>query len=122
MKKSSKAALYSAVIFPGAGLYLLKHYVRGSVFFIPALLAILYIMNGFRAVVNELSEKLKLDPYGLLDVTKLFRDITTSIDLHIPLYHQAISLFIVSWIISIVSSYFAGRKQEIDTSQTTVIK
>ena len=120
MKKSTKAALYSALIFPGAGLYLLTHYVRGSVFFIPALLAILYIINGFRAVMSELSEKLKLDPYGLLDITRLLHDITASINLHIPLYHQAISLFIVSWIISTISSYFAGKKQETDANQTTI--
>lgn len=120
MKKSSKAALLSALVFPGVGLYLLKLYVRGSIFFIPALLAILYIIHGLGPVTNELSGKLQVNPYELLDSARLSKDIMASIDSHMPFYHQAVSLFIVSWIISIVSSYFAGRKQEIDDSQTTI--
>ena len=119
MKKSNKAALLSALVFPGVGLYFLKLYVRGSAFFIPALLALIYIIHGLGPVTQELSGKLQLNPYELLDSARLSKDITASLDRHIPLYHQATSLFLISWIISIISSYFAGRKQEIDESQTT---
>ncbi|HWV16489.1 MAG TPA: hypothetical protein VN030_13735 [Cellvibrio sp.] len=122
MKKSTKAALYSALIFPGAGLYLLKHYVRGNVFLLPALAAILYVIYGITTVTRELSEKVAQNPNAFLDISKLSSDISASIAVHIPFYHQAISLFVLSWIISTISSYFAGKKQELDDTKAPVGK
>ena len=112
MKKSTKAALFSTVIFPGVGLYFLKRYLRGSIFFIPALLAILYIIHGISNVMHEVIEKLKLHPSEATNISHLTSTITESINIHLPFYHQAITLFIASWLLSIGSSYFVGKKLE----------
>lgn len=120
MKISTKAALFSGLIFPGTGLFLLKHYIRGSVFFVPALLAVLYICKGVSAVINELTATLNANPQALPDVAKLTSDIQASLIVHLPFYNQAISLFVIAWIISTISSYFAGKKQELAASQTTI--
>ncbi len=122
MKKSTKAALYSGLLFPGAGLYFLKHYVRGSVFFIPALVTIVYILNGVTQVMAQFSEQAKSDPTTLLNSQSLFNDITTSLQTHMPLYNQAVTLFLLSWVISTVSSYFAGRKQEMQDSRPEITR
>lgn len=122
MKKSTKAALYSGLIFPGAGLYLLKHYVRGSIFLLPALLAILYIIVGIFAVSRQVSAKIEQSPSFFWDIGRLSSEISASIAIHIPLYHQAISLFVISWVISIISSYFAGKKQELDDAKATTLE
>lgn len=120
MKISTKAALFSGLVFPGTGLYLLKHYIRGSIFFVPALLMVLYIGNGLAAVYSELSTKLNANPQALPDIAKLTSDVQASLMAHLPHYHQAISLFVIAWIISTISSYFAGKKQELAASQTTI--
>ena len=122
MKKSTKAALFSAVIFPGAGLYLLKHYVRASIFFVPALIAIIYIVNGINTVVQEVTAKASANPNALLDTSRLSNEILAGIASHMPFYHQATWLFVISWIISIVSSYFAGKRQELLDAQAPEIK
>lgn len=120
MKKSTKAALFSGLIFPGTGLFLLKHYVRGSIFFIPALLALIYVCSGVSAAMDEVSKKISANPNMLYDIAGLVGNVQASISSHIPLYHQAISLFAFAWIISTISSYFAGKKQELEDKQITV--
>lgn len=119
MKKSTRAALFSGLVFPGTGLYVLKHYIRGSIFFIPALLAFLYIGTGMLQVFQDLSKKINANPEAILDIAKLTRDIHASLMGHIPHYSEAINIFLFAWIISTLSSYFAGRKQEIANSQAT---
>lgn len=46
MKKSIKAALLSGLVFPGVGHFALKQYGRGLVFFVPAMLGLIYIANN----------------------------------------------------------------------------
>lgn len=120
MKKSTKAALFSGLLFPGTGLYFLKLYVRGSIFFVPALLTIIYIGKGLSAVMDELSAKINANPNIASDLSGLSQSIQVSINNHIPLYDQAIWLFVFAWIISTISSYFAGKKQELADSQATI--
>ncbi len=112
MQKSTKAALYSAFIFPGAGLYWLKQYARGSVFFIPALIATLYIMNGLILVSGELNAKVETNPDAYLDFPFLVSAIRSSISNNIPYLNQAKWFFIAAWLLSIASSYFAGLNYE----------
>lgn len=108
MQKSTKAVLYSAFIFPGVGLYWLKQYRRGSVFFIPALIATLYIMNGLILVSSELNTKVETNPEAYLDMAFLVSAVTSSITANIPYLNQAKWFFIAAWLLSIASSYFIG--------------
>lgn len=119
MKISTKAALFSGLIFPGTGLYLLKHYIRGSIFFVPALLTMLYLGNGLVVVFKQLSRKLNANPSAAYDIARLVNDTYASLIAQLPLYEQAISLFAITWIMSTVSSYYAGKKQELADSQTS---
>ena len=44
MRKSIKAVLLSALVFPGIGHFALKRYQRGLIFFVPALLSLSLIV------------------------------------------------------------------------------
>lgn len=112
MKKSTKAALYSAFVFPGVGLYWLKQYARGSVFFIPALLATLYIMKGLIVVSGELNANIQTNPEAYLDTTFLVNAVMLSVVKNIPYLIQAKWFFVAAWLLSIASSYFAGLNYE----------
>jgi hypothetical protein len=112
MQKSTKAALYSAFVFPGVGLYWLKQYGRGSIFFIPALIAMLYIMNGLLLVSGEINTKAAINPDIYLDFAFLLSAITSSIAKNIPYLIQAKWFFIAAWLLSIASSYFVGLSQD----------
>lgn len=112
MQKSTKAALYSAFVFPGVGLYWLKEYGRGSIFFIPALIAMLYILNGLILVSGEINAKAVTNPDMYLDVAFLISAITSSIARNIPYLIQAKWFFIAAWLLSIASSYVVGLKQD----------
>jgi hypothetical protein len=45
MKRSSKAALLSGLVFPGVGHMVLKHYLRGSALMLSALVALSVILT-----------------------------------------------------------------------------
>lgn len=111
MKKSTKAALFSTLIFPGAGLLWLKLYLRAAIFMVPALAISYYIFKEAMKIAQTLADKITA---GLipLDVTRLLTEVnmmTAQLKLNL---NDAIWLFIICWALSISSSYFAGKKLE----------
>lgn len=128
MKKSEKAALYSGVIFPGAGLWWLKKYWRACIFIIPCGLALIYILKCIFYVRHELQEQVLIgtlyiditDPYGTYDhVKKAAYQIMETQHFHLDFAQYII---ILSWIFSILSSYFAGKKMEEDEEKLNLSK
>ena len=120
MKKSEKAALYSGIIFPGAGLWWLKQYWRASVFIIPCGLAVIYICKGFFSVSHILQERM-LDGTMSIDISNLdgaYNQVKQAAYqiMEAQHYHMEFAQYIIilSWIFSIVSSYFTGKKLELD--------
>jgi hypothetical protein len=70
MKPSIKAALISALVFPGLGHFVLKHRARGCWFLVPSVLAILFLVKVAAARADALlmqieSGKLALDPQSI---------------------------------------------------------
>ncbi|MES2114678.1 MAG: hypothetical protein V4578_05975 [Pseudomonadota bacterium] len=59
MKPSIKAALWSALVFPGLGhLLVLRRPLRGCAFLVPAALALAYLLGKLLPLVDTLSEQL----------------------------------------------------------------
>ena len=51
--QAKRAAILSATIFPGAGLFFLRHYVRGCIFAVPAIVVIIMLFkNLFDVAIN----------------------------------------------------------------------
>lgn len=130
MKKSTKAALYSALIFPGAGLLWLKNYSRAAIFIVPSVVALWYLFSTLYNSIAPVYTKMLHDAEeGILVVNpsdmsglyaKLHQEIYQSIAAHQGTLDTAKMILIAAWILSIISSYFVGKKiDDINKADTT---
>ncbi|HEY8025602.1 MAG TPA: hypothetical protein VIF60_13610 [Burkholderiaceae bacterium] len=113
-KRAQKAALWSALVFPGAGHLFLKMYARGLVLFGSTVIAIVYIVHnllsrGLVEQVNNLVYKaldgeLSPDPDAIAKLLDLGPDPVT-LDL-------ASWLIVGCWIYGIVDSYRQGARMD----------
>jgi chromate transport protein ChrA len=72
MKASTKAALISALVFPGLGHLALRKGKRGLLFIVPAALAVIYLLRTVLQLMDQLMEEvnrgaLPLDPALILE-------------------------------------------------------
>ncbi|MCE3253169.1 MAG: hypothetical protein K0Q67_2189 [Cellvibrio sp.] len=89
--QAKRAAILSATIFPGAGLFFLRRYVRGCVFAIPALIVIVMLFKNLFTVAFQLQDQMAAEAAK-------------------GIFMPDISHLLASWVLSIISSYFAGQK------------
>lgn len=110
MDKAKKAALYSALLFPGWGQIYLKYYKRGLVFIVTILagtlsLAMAVIVSG-HAIIK--AAPFKQGTVQFADVIRVCIKSFQAIDL--KLFLLMITLLLVLWILSIVDAYLLGKK------------
>jgi hypothetical protein len=111
MQKSMQAALYSALIFPGAGLYWLKRYWQAALFILPALAISAYVLREAMLCAYQLRDKISTGALPLdvmtiaIEVQRTVEQLTSSLD-------SALWWLIICWVLSIGASYLAGRKFE----------
>lgn len=108
MKKSLKAILLSALVFPGAGHFFLKKYLAGSIllclFLVPIYLIFSEVVTKTEAVIAQIQT-------GAipLDVTAISDILTSTVN------SQALSIetnvLIIIWVIGIIDSYRLGRSE-----------
>jgi hypothetical protein len=103
MKPSIKAALISALVFPGLGHFALKRRARGCCFLVPAVLAILYLVRVAAARANAMlaqidSGALALDPQAIADQLSAAGPQSTPVTL-------ATVVIAVCWVGSIVDAF-----------------
>lgn len=112
MKNAGKAAVYSATLFPGAGFFFLRHYVLGTVFFLPSLVPVFYIMRHYMAKTQTLAEQVVLGHIPL-DIPAMVKRIMSESDPAVVQWIIALKIaFMVIWIISIAGSWYAGRRRD----------
>jgi hypothetical protein len=111
MQKSTKAALLSAFVFPGAGLLWLKKYGHAAIFIIPAIAVIFYILSETKKIANALSTRI-VDGSIPYDISVILSEITKMT--HNPALHlsEAMWLFIACLVVSAVMSYSVGKKMD----------
>ena len=109
MKKSIQAALYSTLIFPGAGLCWLKRYGLAASFMLPALAISAYVLRETLASAYRLSDQL-VDGSLPLELMALSRAVAQSAQQLTVQLSDAIGLFILCWVLSIAASYLAGDR------------
>lgn len=118
MKKSTKAALFSALLFPGAGLLWLKYYWRAAIFIVPAVAATCYIvvcMQDVMAIIKQriLDKSLNVDLSNLdQTIAKISEAVRQIIETQQYHFGFAQWILIASWACSIASSYFVGKTIE----------
>lgn len=119
MSRALRAAIASACIFPGAGLFILRHYVRGSIFAIPAALILALMFNNLFSTAFAINEQLQQQAERgnfAFDVIALFHQLHNSLFAS-PYWQDGKWILLASWLLSIGSSYFVGKK--IDLQQQT---
>jgi hypothetical protein len=112
MKRSTKAALLSGLVFPGVGHMVLKRYLRGSVLMLSALVAFSVVVT--KAIKQALTIVDRINSGGIPveagAITELASIPTSGTDASIV----NIAAFAISavWIIAVVDSYRLGMIQE----------
>jgi hypothetical protein len=117
MKKSIKAALFSALLFPGTGHFSLQKMMRGLYFFIPAFLSLIYLVRYSLDKAYVIADQLNLGkiPLDTETITNLIAEPPTGMTL---LNLQiATWTIIVCWIGSIIDSFLLGKKADQVDSQ-----
>jgi len=112
MKRSSKAALLSGLIFPGIGHIVLKQYLRGSVLMLFALVALSVIVSSIyqRAltIVDRInSGDIPVDTGAIAEMVSKSTSGTDSL-----MENIAVVVLVACWLIGIIDSYRLGVAQK----------
>ena len=112
MKKSTKAVLLSAFVFPGAGHLYLKKYLPGSILAGVSLVGIYYLVTTTVERAWEIAEKIQSGAVQLdaTTVTELVSQQSAGTDSQ--LMNIATLAIIICWGIGILDSYRAGRVRD----------
>jgi hypothetical protein len=112
MKKSTKAVLLSALVFPGMGHLSLKKYMPAAVLAGTAFASIYYTLSKSVEIAQQMVEKIQND-YGQQDVAAIIDSVSNqpaSSDAYLT--DIASTVFVICWLIGIIDSYRTGRAQD----------
>lgn len=112
MKRSTKAALFSGLVFPGLGHLILKQYLRGSILMLSALIPLSVIVaiavNRALAVVERIENgEIALETGA---ITELASSSVSGTDSTIA--NIAFAVLFACWLFGIFDSYRLGKKQD----------
>ena len=112
MDKSMKAALLSALVFPGTGHLYLKKYLSGVALASIAVGALYFLTSTAIEKAVGIAEKIKLGEVtpDIETIIGLVSNQSTGVDS--KLINIASIILFFSWLISIVDSYMAGRAKK----------
>lgn len=114
MIKSVKAVLYSAILFPGAGHFLLKKYLRGTIFLLVSIFSIFLLVSATTERAYKILEKIELgevQPDINSILVLLMKEPSPS---EAQLIHTGFWLLIIIWGIGIIDSYILSKQQKKD--------
>ncbi|HSC68798.1 MAG TPA: hypothetical protein VLC79_13955 [Cellvibrio sp.] len=119
LSQAKRAAILSATIFPGAGLFFLRRYLRGCIFAVPALIIVAMLFKNLIVATVKLNQELAAEAEKgnlALDIAHMWGTLHGSLFTS-PYWDQGKWVLLASWLLSIVSSYFAGK--QVDQSTQT---
>jgi hypothetical protein len=109
MKKSTKAVLLSALVFPGMGHLSLKKYVAAIVLVGASFASIYYTMSKSVENAMQIVDQMQSN-YGQQDVAAIIDSVSkqpAGSDAY--LLDIATAVFVICWLIGIIDSYRVGR-------------
>lgn len=111
MKSSSKAALQSALIFPGVGHFGLDHYFRGSVLMLSSIVAVSLLVK--RMVSSALSAFESVHSGEIIESASIAEMVMITANSTVGFTEKAAGVFlVVCWLVGIIDSYRIGTAQE----------
>jgi len=113
MSRSTKAALMSAFLFPGAGHFYLKQYFTGTVLIGAALGSLSYLSIKIIDRALLIAEEIQAGKVQLnvTEITELVSKQSAGSEAYLS--NIATAVLLISWLIGIIDSYRAGLKQKI---------
>jgi len=112
VKKSTKAVLLSACVFPGIGHIFLKKYIQGVVLAGVSLAAIYYLISKTVEVAIQIAEKIQSGDIPL-DVDAIAALVSKqSIGSEAQLLNFATIALIICWLIGIIDCFRVGRLRD----------
>ena len=111
MKKSTKATLISAFVFPGAGHIYLKKYTPVFLLAVTSLAGTYYLISKMVETALQIVEKIQLGHVqaDVASINQLLSNQSTGTESQ--LLSIATIAIIICWIIGIIDSYRIGRGQ-----------
>lgn len=112
MRKSSKAALYSALLFPGSGHFLLRKYIRGVLLAGISIVCLYVLVAAALEIAQQISDEI-LSGQMALDSARISEEVSRRsagngfLRNGLPTY-----LLIACWLFGIVDSWRVGRLQD----------
>ncbi len=112
MKRSSKVALLSGLIFPGIGHIVLKQYLRGSVLMLFALVALSVIVTRIYQRALTIVDRINSGdiPVDTGAIAEMVSNSTSGADSFIE--NIAVIVLGACWLIGLIDSYRLGVAQE----------
>ena len=111
MSKSVKAALLSALVFPGVGHFLLKKPVQGVLLSGAALVCVYSLVSTALEIAQAISAKIQSGEVPL-DVAKINELVSKQLTVGDgQLINIPTLLLAICWVVGIVDSYKVGREQ-----------
>ncbi|HEV7816962.1 MAG TPA: DUF6677 family protein [Janthinobacterium sp.] len=107
MKRSIKAALLSALVFPGVGHFTLRRPARGCLFLLPAAIGAIYMFRQVMQRVDMVMGKIQ-DGTLALDPQALSEQISAAPGAEGPMMTAAAVVCVVCWAGSIIDSFLIG--------------
>jgi hypothetical protein len=116
MRKSLKAALFSALLFPGSGHFFLKKHVRAALLAGVSIACVYALLSTAVAMAQEISVKIQSGEIPF-DVTRITEEVSKqTASSGTQLADISTYLLAICWLVGIVDSYRVGRLQNKDDS------
>ncbi|GAC20229.1 hypothetical protein [Paraglaciecola arctica] len=110
MHKATKAALISALVFPGCGHFYLKSKLRGAVFTLFSVGCLYVLLTYAVQIANDISERIVSGDIPL-NVNSLMAEISSQLNGSAgDPAHIATILLLICWGVAIIDSFILGRK------------
>jgi len=111
MKRSTKAVLLSALVFPGVGHLYLKRWAVGIVLLGVAAYAVYSIVSVTMSIAMDVAQK--IDSSGLApDVATITDLVTQQLSDKEQATDMAAMAFAACWLMGVIGSYIHGRTQD----------
>jgi TM2 domain-containing membrane protein YozV len=110
MNKPVKAALFSALIFPGAGQLLLKKYLSACYFAAFASVGLFLLLSNLMARAQDIIDKVQSGEVAadLATIAELVHQQSASATESL---NPALIILLVTWLVSVVEAYRIGKKE-----------
>lgn len=112
MTTSMKAALLSALVFPGAGHFFLKRHLHGVALVSATIASLYFLISGAVERALQITGKIQQGevPLDLVAITELVSAQPTGIEAQ--RFDIASAVLLIAWLIGIIDSYRVGRIKE----------